>query len=75
MADTINQPTVNPTRKLTAATIVGAVIPVTGLLLRNLAPQWYDPDVMLGLTPILIFAVGWFVKDNPNVVVVVEETE
>lgn len=74
MSDTITQPTINPTRKLTAATIVGAMMPVTGLILRNLAPEWYDPEVMLGITPVALFVVGWFVKDNPNVVIV-QETE
>jgi hypothetical protein len=72
MANTINQASANPTNKLTAATLATAVIPVVGLLLRNLAPQWYDPEVMMALMPVMTFVFGWFVKDAPNIVVVQE---
>ena len=75
MANTITQPSINPTRKLTAATLASAVISVVGLVLRNLAPEWYDPAVLLAVTPVVAFAFGWFVKDNPNVVIVQEKEE
>ena len=65
--DTVSQPTINPTNKLTAATVGSAVISVIGLSLKNLAPEWYDPDVLLSVTPIVIFALGYIVRDNPNV--------
>ena len=76
---TITQPTVNPTRKLTAATaaVWGATLSVGGLALKNLYPEWYDPEVLLSVnsavTTIAAFVAGWFVKDNPNVVVVVDK--
>ena len=65
--DTVSQPTINPTNKLTAATVGSAAISVIGLALKNLAPEWYDPDVLLSVTPIVIFALGYIVRDNPNV--------
>lgn len=65
--ETVNQPTLNPTRKLTAATIAAAAVSVSGLIVRNLAPEWYDAEVWAAMTPIVIFAVGYFVKDRPNV--------
>jgi predicted regulator of Ras-like GTPase activity (Roadblock/LC7/MglB family) len=62
----INQPSINPTRKLTAATIAAAVVSVSGLIVRNTFPTWYDDEVWSAMTPIVIFAVGYFVKDLPN---------
>jgi hypothetical protein len=75
MANTVNQPSVNPTNKLTAATIAGAGMSLLGLVLRNIAPEWYDQDVLLALLPLVIFATGWVFKDNPNIVVVVEDNQ
>ena len=62
----ISQPSINPTRKLTAATIAGAAVSVSGLIVRNLAPEWYDDAVWTAMLPIVIFAVGYLVKDLPN---------
>ncbi len=62
----------NPTRKLTAATAGSALVSILGLVLKNLAPGWYDPEVLLSVTPIVIFACGWFIRDQANVVVKVE---
>lgn len=64
---TVNQPTRNPTRKLSAAVIGAAVMAVVGLAVKNLAPDWYDPTVIAALTPVVIFGLGYFVKDEPNV--------
>lgn len=64
---TVSQPTVNPTNKLTAATVGSAVIAVAGLILKNLFPIWYDPDVLLSVSPIVIFALGYIIRDKPNV--------
>ena len=66
---TVNQPTPNPTRKLSAAVIGAAMMAVAGLIVKNVAPDWYDPDVFAALTPIVIFALGYYVRDRPNVVV------
>ena len=62
----VSQPTPNPTRKLAAATIAAAAVSISGLVVRNLWPTWYDPEVWAAMTPIVIFAVGYFVKDMPN---------
>lgn len=62
----IDQPTLNPTRKLTAATIAAAAVSVAGLIIRNVAPEWYDAEVMLNLTPVAVFVIGYFVRDLPN---------
>ena len=75
MDNTIHQPGKNPTNKLTAATLSGAVMSVVGLVLKNMAPEWYDAEVILALTPIVLFAVGWFVPDAPNQIVIVEENK
>lgn len=76
--ETINQPSSQPTNKVaaaTAATAVWTIIVSTGsLALKNLAPAWYDPDVILavsaGVPTLIVFVAGWFTKDGPNVVVV-----
>ena len=68
MNDTIYQPSSQPTNKLTAATLAAALVPATGLILRNVFPDWYDPDVMIGMTPIMVYLFGYFIKDEPNVV-------
>lgn len=64
---TINQPTLNPTNKLSAATVAAAAVSVVGLVLRNLAPEWYDPDVLAAVLPVVVFATGYLIKDKPNV--------
>lgn len=65
--NTVNQPTLAPTRKLTAAVVAGAAHSILGLLLRNMAPEWYDPEVMAATLPLVIFLAGYVIKDNPNV--------
>jgi predicted anti-sigma-YlaC factor YlaD len=62
----VDQPTANPTRKLSAAVIASAVLQVSGLIVRNLWPTYYDDAVWAALSPVVIFAVGYFVKDLPN---------
>lgn len=64
---TVKQPSANPTNKLTAATLAAALVSVSGLIVRNVAPGWYDADVWLTMTPIVVFALGYIVKDKPNV--------
>ena len=72
---TVSQPDSNPTNKLTAATIGAALVSVSGLIMRNLLPEWYDPEVWMNLMPIVVFALGWFVKDHPTVLVVEKKDE
>lgn len=76
MSDTIRQPTNNPTNKLTAATAAtaawGAIMAIGGLVLKNLYPEWYDPEVTLAVgsaVPTIVgFAAGWLTSDRPNAV-------
>ncbi|TGQ69857.1 hypothetical protein EN829_013205 [Mesorhizobium sp. M00.F.Ca.ET.186.01.1.1] len=63
---TVNQPSIRPTNKLTAATIAAAVVSVSGVFVRNVWPSWYDPETWATLLPIAVFAVGYFIKDAPN---------
>ena len=64
---TINQPTANPTRKLSAATIALALVELLWVLLVNFAPGYADPNLKAALTPVVVFLVGYWVKDEPNV--------
>lgn len=62
----VKQSSWRPTRKLSAATVGGAAVAVAGLVLRNLLPSWYDPGVMLALTPIVVFGLGYLTHDEDN---------
>lgn len=73
MANTISQPSANPTNKLTAAVIGVAVVEVSRTALANFAPGWSDPAMWTALSPVIVFACGWFVPDNPNIVVHIED--
>lgn len=73
MATTVNHPSSNPTAKLTAATIAGAAMSVIGLILRNKFPEWYDPEVLLALSPVAAYAAGWLVRDRPNITVITKD--
>jgi hypothetical protein len=68
MADLVKLPTSNPTRKLSAATLGAAAMSVTGLIIKNVWPQWYDAEVWLNLTPVVIFALGYFTHDEATIV-------
>lgn len=63
---TVSQPGLNPTNKLSAATVGAALVSVVGLLLKNLAPEWYDAEVLLTISPVVVFALGYVIKDRPN---------
>lgn len=62
----VNQPTSAPTRKLTAASLTALVVGWGGLVMQNLAPQWYDPSVWVTLTPVAMLVIGYFVRDEDN---------
>lgn len=65
---TINQPTVNPTNKLTASVTAVAVIEILRILTQNFWPGFNDAGLWTALTPIAVFAIGYFIKDNATVV-------
>lgn len=64
----VNQPSMAPTRKLTASVIVSAVMGWGGVILQNVAPDWFDPGVWATSTTAVIAIVGYFfVRDRKNV--------
>lgn len=73
MADKAIQASANPTVKLTAATWATLLLGVSGLVVRNLAPGWYDADVWMAAMPFAVLGAGYFVHDSPNVVVVQQQ--
>lgn len=75
MEGTVNQPSSQPTNKLTAATLGAALVPALGLILRNAFPNWYDPDVLLGMTPIVVYLLGYLIKDDPNITIIQGESD
>lgn len=75
MAELVKQGSVNPTRKLTAATIGAAAMSLSGLIIKNIWPGWYDPDAWLNLTPVVIFLIGYFTHDNATIVVTQDEAK
>lgn len=64
--EAVNQPTANPTNKLTAAVVGVAIVEVIRTGLANFAPGWSDPAMWTALSPVIVFACGWFIKDAPN---------
>lgn len=83
MSNTIHQPSKNPTNKLAASTAAtaawGMIMSIGGLTLKNLYPEWYDPETLLSVSaavPTIVgFIAGWLTSDNPNIVVVVEDNQ
>jgi hypothetical protein len=75
MANNVNQASANPTNKLTAATVASAFMGVLALALKNLFPEWYDPETMLALSPIVAYVAGWLIRDKPNITVVMEDSK
>lgn len=75
--ETINQPSAQPTNKVAAATAAtaawGIIVSLGSLTVKNLYPEWYDPDTVIaissGVPVLVVFLSGWFVRDKPNVVV------
>ena len=73
MANTVTQGSNNPTNKLTAAVVGVAIVEVARTALANFAPGWSDPAMWTALSPVIVFACGWFVPDAPNIMVVVDD--
>lgn len=64
MSNLVVQPTLNPTRKLSAAVVAVAVMEVLWVILNNLAPTWADPSLKAALTPVIVFIAGYLIKDE-----------
>lgn len=75
MANTVNQVSKNPTNKLSTAIVAAAAISVASLVIKNLFPEWYDPQTIASVTPVIIGIAGWLVPDAPNVVVITTDSE
>lgn len=75
MAKTINQPSANPTNKLTAAIIVAAGLSVLRVIVRNLAPEWADDAMFDSLLPLAVGIAGWYTPDRPNITVITQDAE
>ena len=73
MSTTINQPTINPTRKLTAAVFATALMETVRIVSNQLLPGIFDPAFWAAMAPVTVFAVGYFVRDEPNVVAPIPE--
>lgn len=65
MVQTVRQPSVNPTRKLTAATAVAAIMQIVEEIVAVAAPEF--SGVASAITPFAVLLVGYFVTDKPNV--------
>lgn len=64
---TVTQPhPYNPTNKLTAAAITSAFTELSRVVIIHTVPTYYDPALWAALSPMLVFAVGWFTRDYPN---------
>ncbi len=68
----VNQGNMNPTNKLTAAVAATAFISVARVVVRNLWPEWADDGMFDALTPIVVLAAGWVIRDRANIIVSVE---
>lgn len=64
MANLVVQPTLNPTRKLSAAVVAVALMEVFWVVLTNLFPSYADPSLKAALTPVVVFVAGYFIKDE-----------
>jgi hypothetical protein len=71
---TVNQQTINPTRKLTAAVVATAVMETLRIVTTQVWPDVFDQAFWSAMLPVAVFAAGWFIKDEPNVVVVAENS-
>lgn len=67
---TVVQPSMNPTNKLTAAIAAAAFMSISRVVVKNIAPEWYDEGLWDAMFPIVVFALGYVIKDAPNVTVV-----
>lgn len=66
---TVTQPSAMPTRKLTSAMVSASVVAIIKAFVVHAYPQLSDPIIWEPLPLIVAFAVGYFVKDKPNVTV------
>lgn len=63
---TVKQPSARPTNKLTAAMLGTLLVSMSTVFVRNMWPDWDEPDVWLALYPVSVWAFGYFIKDEKN---------
>lgn len=64
---TVAQKTPLPTNKVSAFVIATALMEASRYIVQHIAPSLYDEGLWSALTPVVGFAVAYFVKDAPNV--------
>lgn len=64
---TVDQPSYNPTNKLSAATIASALVALAQAVVDKFWPEFSDPQIWAALYPISALLAGWFTSDRPNV--------
>lgn len=70
---TINQPTQNPTNKLSSAVLATAFVAVAKVVAGQLWPDVeLGDDVWIAVMPVVAYVAGFIIKDAPNVVVTQE---
>lgn len=67
MAQTVSQPSLNPTNKLSAATIAAAVVALAQAIVVKNWPEFSDPQIWAAAYPLSVLVAGWFTPDKPNV--------
>ena len=63
----VDQPSINPTQKLTAATAAAAFMAALLWILELVFPSLPNTELVAGLTPFAVFVSGYVVRDRPNV--------
>ena len=66
-----NQPTPNPTNKLTASVVAVAAIEVLRVLTGYFLPDLDTAALWPALSPLAVGLIGYYIKDDANVVVAV----
>lgn len=64
MANLVAQPTLNPTRKLTSATVAVALLAVLKVVADWLFPGRFDLGFWAGIDPLVVFIAGYVIKDE-----------
>ena len=64
MANLVAQSSINPTRKLTSATVAVALLAVFKVVADWLFPGRFDPSFWIGIDPIVVFLSGYFIHDS-----------
>lgn len=72
MADLVNQNSVNPTNKLTAAMIGTLGWAITKAFVTNFFPEFNEPYLWEAALPVFVGLPGYFSRDTATTVVVQE---